>query len=64
MGNAAGEIEIGLKNDDSMLIGYRLVNKDLQQSKQAFVAIMEALYAKELANVKPFTKDVNSQPEE
>ena len=47
--NAKSEIERGLlKDDPSCLIGYRLVNNDIEKAKEAFVKILESLYSKEL----------------
>ena len=47
--NSVNEISQGLKEDDSTcLIGYRLVNRDLEVSRPAFVAMIEAMYHKEL----------------
>ena len=50
LGNSVQEIERGLmENDPTCLIGYRLVNRDLDLSKPAFVGLIEALYPTELS---------------
>jgi guanylate kinase len=47
--NARSEIERGLlKDDPRCLIGYRLVNNDIERAKEAFVRIIESLYSDEL----------------
>ena len=49
LGNSVIEIERGMMEaDPECLIGYKLVNKDLDVSKKAFVAIIEGLYHTEL----------------
>ena len=49
LGNSVCEIERGMKeNDETCLIGYRLVNKDLEHSSPAFVSLIEGLYKNEL----------------
>jgi len=49
LGNSINEIKKGMVTDDTTcLIGYRLVNKDLELSKKAFVSIIEGLYTNEL----------------
>ena len=47
--NAKSEIERGIQKDDaSCLIGYRLINNDINKAKDAFVKIIESLYSSEL----------------
>ena len=49
IGNAKSEIEAGTMMDDpECLIGYRLINSDLQRAKAGFLRIFENLYANEL----------------
>ena len=43
--NAVKELTRGLmKNDETCLIGYKMVNKDLSEAKRVFVRIFEGLY--------------------
>ena len=45
LGNAIKEISRGLmENDPTCLIGYKMVNKDLELAKKVFLAIIEGLY--------------------
>ena len=46
MKNATHEIKRGLDKDEH-LVGYRLVNKDLEKARPAFVSMVEALYTKD-----------------
>ena len=49
LGNATKEMQRGLmKEDPSLLIGYRMVNDDLAKSVPMFVRLFEALYGDEL----------------
>ena len=49
MGNASSEIRRGiLKDDPENLIGYRLINNDVENAKKLFVKMFECFYQKEL----------------
>lgn len=52
MNNATREITQAIQKDDpKCLIGYRVINKDLQKSSRLFTQIIETLYKSELAAV-------------
>ena len=42
--NAKNEIDFCIKNDDS-IVGYKIVNNDLETAKKLFVQIVEGLYS-------------------
>ena len=47
--NASSEIKAGIQTDDeSFLIGYRMINKNLEDAKNIFMAFFENLYENEL----------------
>lgn len=47
LANAVSEVEQGNKNKDKQ-IGYKMVNKDIEEAKKLFVAMLESLYPREL----------------
>ena len=47
--NASSEIKAGIQTDDeSFLIGYRMINNNLEDAKNIFMAFFENLYENEL----------------
>jgi len=45
--NAVDEIEFCLKNENS-LVGYKIINNDIEIAKKLFISIIEGLYFQEL----------------
>ena len=51
LNNSKSEIERGMLTEDpTCLIGYRLINADLEKAVAGFLRIFECLYSNELAN--------------
>ena len=49
VGNASSEIRRGISKDDpDHLIGYRLINSDVENAKKLFVKLFECFYSEEL----------------